>query len=228
MAEVDYIQKLRDDTIEQFKDKPIIDAFHEAIGIQLNDVRQFYEDLRDKRGVQTATGAQLDGAGDIVVLTRTEAGELACLNKSVYVLEDEDYRKYIIFKIWKNSNNCTYYDVIKALRMFWDRPLYYREDPEYPATMVFETDKLDETVDIKKLFDAPIIRAAGVGVKIIANVWAEEMGCTVWISGGMGKGFIKTDLPEFPFPDLEDTMQPVPAFSELHKTVLPEFQNMEA
>ncbi len=56
---VDYIQKLRDDLVEQFKGKPVIDALMEAVGDELNEVRQFYEDLRDKRNIQTAVGKQL-------------------------------------------------------------------------------------------------------------------------------------------------------------------------
>ena len=60
---VDYIQKLRDDLVEQFKDKPVIDALMEVVGDELNEVRQFYEDLRDKRNIQTAIGKQLDGIG---------------------------------------------------------------------------------------------------------------------------------------------------------------------
>ena len=60
---VDYIQKLRDDLVEQFKGKPVIDALMEAVGDELNEVRQFYEDLRDKRNIQTAIGKQLDGIG---------------------------------------------------------------------------------------------------------------------------------------------------------------------
>ena len=56
----DYVQKLRDDLVEQFKGKPVIDALMEAIGDELNEVRQFYEDLRDKRNIQTAVGKQLD------------------------------------------------------------------------------------------------------------------------------------------------------------------------
>lgn len=51
---VDYVELLREDLVDQFKEKPVIDALMEAIGTQLNDVRQFYEDLRDKRGIQTA------------------------------------------------------------------------------------------------------------------------------------------------------------------------------
>ena len=65
----DYVQKLRDDLVEQFKGKPVIDALMEAVGDELNEVRQFYEDLRDKRNIQTAVGKQLDGIGDNAVLT---------------------------------------------------------------------------------------------------------------------------------------------------------------
>lgn len=55
----DYVQKLRDDLVEQFKGKPVIDALMEAVGDELNEVRQFYEDLRDKRNIQTAVGKSL-------------------------------------------------------------------------------------------------------------------------------------------------------------------------
>ena len=135
---VDYIQKLRDDLVEQFKDKPVIDALMEVVGDELNEVRQFYEDLRDKRNIQTAIGKQLDGIGGNAVLTRLEAGALACTRESVYVLNDDDYRTYLIYKIWKNTNRCTYYDIIRAFKMFWDKPLHYREDPDVPATLIFE------------------------------------------------------------------------------------------
>ena len=134
----DYVQKLRDDLVEQFKGKPVIDALMEAVGDELNEVRQFYEDLRDKRNIQTAVGKQLDGIGDNAVLTRLEAGALACAKESVYVLDDDAYRTYLIYKIWKNTNNCTYYDIIRAFKMFWDKPLHYREDPAIPATMPAE------------------------------------------------------------------------------------------
>ena len=89
----DYVQKLRDDLVEQFKGKPVIDALMEAVGDELNEVRQFYEDLCDKRNIQTAIGKQLDGIGGNAVLTRLEAGALACTRESVYVLNDDDYRR---------------------------------------------------------------------------------------------------------------------------------------
>ena len=221
----DYVELLRGDLVEQFKEKPVIDALVSAIGEQLNDVRRFYEDLRDRRGLQTSMGQQLDGIGDIVVLSRLEAGALACINESVYVLDDESYRRYLIFKVWKNTNNCTYHDVIKALRMFWPKPLYYREDPSEPATMVFETDMLSPEDDVPKLLNAPLIKAAGVGIKVIARTESPEMMDLLTVEGLMGRGYTSTVLPEIPVAEsMEDTVRPIPAFRNITQTKLPEME----
>ena len=222
---LDYVELLRGDLVEQFKEKPVIDAVISAIGEQLNDVRKFYEDLRDRRGIHTSMGQQLDGVGDIVVLSRLEAGELACVNESVYVLDDERYRQYLIYKVWRNTNNCTYHDVMKALRMFWPKPLYYREDPEVPATMVFETDMLSPEDDVPKLLNAPLIKAAGVGIKVIAKTETPEMMDMLTADGLMGRGYTSTVLPEIPVPvSMEDTVRPIPAFENITQTKLPEME----
>ena len=221
----DYVELLRGDLVDQFKEKPVIDALVSAIGEQLNDVWRFYEDLRDRRGLQTSMGQQLDGVGDLVVLSRLEAGALACINESVYVLDDESYRRYLIFKVWKNTNNCTYHDVIKALRMFWPKPLYYREDPAEPATMVFETDMLSPEDDVPKLLNAPLIKAAGVGIKVIARTESPEMMDLLTVEGLMGRGYTSTVLPEIPVAEsLEDTVRPIPAFRNITQTKLPEME----
>lgn len=222
---VDYTEKLRQDLLEQFKEKPVIDALICAVGEQLTDLHRFFTALRDERGVLTAIGKQLDGVGDIVCLSREEAGALACTAESVYVLDDEQYRDYLIFKIWKNTNNCTYHDVIKALRMFWPKPLYYREDPSEPATMVFETDMLSPEDDVPKLLNAPLIKAAGVGIKVIARTESPEMMDLLTVEGLMGRGYTSTVLPEIPVAEsLEDTVRPIPAFRNITQTKLPEME----
>lgn len=48
----DYVELLRKDLVEQFREKPVIDALVEAVGLQLGDAARFYEDLRDRRGLQ--------------------------------------------------------------------------------------------------------------------------------------------------------------------------------
>ena len=221
----DFVEKLKSDLVEQFKGKPHIEALMEVIGEQLQDVADFYEDLRTLRGIHTALGKQLDGVGDIVVLSRLEAGELACVNESVYVLDDGRYRQYLIYKVWRNTNNCTYHDVMKALRMFWPKPLYYREDPEVPATMVFETDMLSPEDDVPKLLNAPLIKAAGVGIKVIARTETPEMMDMLTVEGLMGRGYTSTVLPEIPVPvSMEDTVRPIPSFSNITQTKLPEME----
>lgn len=224
---VDFVEKLREDLVEQFKEKPVIDAVMEAIGIQFNDLYRFYSDLKEKRAIHTAFGKQLDGVGDIAVLTRMEAGELACLNESTYVLDDESYRTFLIYKIWKNTNDCTYYDIIKAFRMFWDKPLYYKEDPEVPATMIFETDALTPEDDVTKLLTAPFIKAAGVAIKVIATTETPEMTAEVPVTGIMGRGYMSTTLPEIPVGiDFADTVRLSPAVQNITQTKLPEIEEV--
>ena len=225
---VDYIQKLRDDLVEQFKGKPVIDALMEAVGDELNEVRQFYEDLRDKRNIQTAVGKQLDGIGDNAVLTRLEAGALACTKESVYVLNDDDYRTYLIYKIWKNTNRCTYYDIIRAFKMFWDKPLHYREDPDVPATMIFETEALTPEDDVSKLLNAPLIKAAGVAIMVVAKTESPEMVADVPMQAILGRGYMTTTLPEIAVgEDFIDTVLPVPAAQNIAQTKLPEIEEDE-
>lgn len=225
---VDYIELLKRDLVEQFKEKPVIDALMEAIGRQLNDVRLFFEDLKTKRSVEESVGKQLDGVGDIVVLTRKEAGELACIPESVFVLEDDEYRRFLIYKIWKNTNRCTYYDIIHSFQMFWDKPLYYREDEEQPATMIFETEELAPEDNAQALLNAPFVKAAGVGIKVIAYTTSPEMRCTLPVTGILGRGYQSTTLPEIPVGiDFEDTVKPVPAFQNIMQTKLPEMEVSE-
>lgn len=164
---IDVLERLYKDFVEQFRGKPNTRALVEALGRQLEDLYRFFIQLRDERSVSAAIGQQLDGIGDIVCLSRFEAGKLACTNESVYVLEDEVYRDYLIYKIWKNTNICTYYDILKAIRMFWDKPLYFTEDPNEPATLLWEipADQLREDGLTIKRF--PMVRAAGVGTRYL-------------------------------------------------------------
>lgn len=199
---VDYVVDLKKDLVTQFREQPRIEALCEVVEEQLDDIIQFYADLRDKRNVYTAEGKQLDGIGQIVVLSRADAGELANYKEPTFVMGDEEYRKYLIFKIWKNTNTCTYYDVQTAFKMFWDKPLYYSEypnqplDTQYPATMVFETSVCKPEDHVEQLFSLPFIKAAGVAVIIVAYTEADEMEYTLTANSHLGRGYMETTLPE--------------------------------
>ncbi len=220
---VDYVERLRSDLVEQFKYKPVIDALMEAVGEQLADVSIFFEELRNLRWLHTAEGKQLDGIGDIVVLNRKEAGELASFTQPDYIIDDEQYKTYLIYKIWKNTCVCTYKDIIKAFKMFWDKPLYYSESIDEPATMRFETDDLRPEDDAQKILNAPFIKAAGVGIHITAKTVNPMMGTYIGIKTLIGRGAMVTILPEIEIDiPLDDTAEIIPASQNVAQTVLPE------
>lgn len=199
--ELEYSVDLKKDLVTQFQEQPNISALAEVIEEQFRSVCDFFTELKVRRWLDQAEGIQLDRIGDIVCLSRGEAGYMACIDQSVEVLPDDEYRKYLIFKIWKNTNNCTYYDVLKAFRMFWDKPLYYHEDPDKPATMLFETSVMKPgEMDVLKLFQAPIIRAAGVGIWITAITQADEQTSQLYTMSHLGRGLVVTPIPEV-FPE---------------------------
>lgn len=192
----DYVKSLKRDLLEQFKGKEKIEALVEVVGEQLQEVYDFYEQLRTQRDVHSAVGKQLDGVGDIAVLTRMEAGQLAGNPIPFDIIDDETYRLYLIYKILKNTCDCTYPNIIKAFKMFWDRPLYYSEDPEQPATMIFDTGEMPGFVDTSPLFKIPLLRAAGVTLKIYART-STDMGVSkLHIIGGLGYAINESSLPE--------------------------------
>lgn len=160
----DYIKKLKADLVEQFRGKPNIEALVEVIGEQFEDLVEFFEQLRIKRTLYEAEGKQLDGIGDIVVLSRLEAAKMYGLT-SAAELPDDVYRKYLIFKILKNTCNCTYYDIMKAIGMFWNGPpLKYSEDPQKPATIIFDFDVTPDIAD--QVLGLPFVKAGGVGLNM--------------------------------------------------------------
>ena len=191
----DFVTKLKQDLVEQFRGKANIEALMEVVGIELQEVFDFYEQLRTQRSVDTAVGKQLDGVGDIAVMTRKEAGQLAGNPIPFEVIDDDTYRQYLIYKILKNTCDCTYPDIIKAFRMFWDRPLYYTEDSEQPATMIFDTGELPGDVDTTPLFKTPLIRAAGVTLKLYARTSVEMDTAWLRLRSGLGYAVTVTQLP---------------------------------
>lgn len=196
MADFDYRQSVEKDTLEQFRGQPNIQVLHDVLAKQLQDVADFFLQLKELRNLSDAVGAQLDGIGDIVVLSREEASEYARAARIGDASDDEIYRKYLFYKVMKNTNNCTYPELIKAFRMFWEKPLYYREDPEYPATMFLDTGVLTPDDHAEDLLSSPIIKAAGVGIHITATTESPPVAGELHVTPVAGRGMAITKLPE--------------------------------
>lgn len=161
---VDYGELLRKDLVEQFRGKQKIETILGALGAQLNDLRKFYEDLRDYRNVHVATGEQLDMCGDITGRSRQDAAKMAYLQLAD--MENDDlYRRYVLHKMLANTTDCSYYEVIKAFRMLYDESkTYYIEDYTRPATIILQV-PMEEDGRVPAVTDNLTIKPAGVGVE---------------------------------------------------------------
>ena len=174
-AEIDYFQKLYDDLIQQFKGKEKITIFQKAMARQLQEVHAFFHELRIMRWLQTAEGIQLDGIGNIVDMSRTDALVLLQMAGRNVPMDDELYRKLLWFKIFLNTSDGTYTDVARTLKKFWpDTPFHYSEYTDIPATMFFTSEPVPLTTDFRILRIASRVKAAGVSLQFIIQAEVNE------------------------------------------------------
>lgn len=164
MLEIDYRETVASDLLEQFRGQTNNMVLVESYAVQFQEVYEVLVSLLTMLDIDKCTGHQLDIIGDIVVLSRYDARVLVGKNHDGEILDDDLYRKFIKYKILLNTNDCTYWSIMQGIKMFWKNPLHYTEDPQYPATMVFETEPLTSDEDISALLTAPIPRPGGVGI----------------------------------------------------------------
>lgn len=156
---LDVIEK---DFPEQFRRRKN-DVICKAFDRQMQEVSDLFTALETAQTIEKASGKQLDCIGDIVGLTRFEAAAMISNADKVESLDDAYYRKMLLYQILRNRCDCTYYDVIKSVNMLWDGPkLKYTEDPEQPATIIFDFDSKKELGE--RISNMPFVKAGGVGV----------------------------------------------------------------
>lgn len=189
-----YTEKLTEDLLEQFRGKPNTTAVIKAIAAQMQDLYVALEGIREAKNIELATGKQLDMIGDIVKLTRQEAGAMGL--ETISDLSDDMYRRYLKYKLFINSNRCTYKEVMQAMKQFWPySPLVYSESLEKPATIHLSTVVLDPTKDPESLFMITKTKAAGVAVEIEATTgttFSQDVGT----GGSLFEGLSTTHLPQ--------------------------------
>lgn len=159
------IKGIETDFPEQFKNRKNLTALCVAFNRQFTELADVFQAVCDSSDIDRASGAQLDKIGDIVGLTRAQAG-LLC-GQTIYfdVVDDERYRRYLKYKAFRNSNDCTYYSLITSLKAILgnDVQIEYREDKEFPATVIVDVSADgDGTVYLGEI---PPIKPAGVGVE---------------------------------------------------------------
>lgn len=192
----EYFQKLHDDLSQQFKGKPNIVVFQKAMAKQLDELYAFFYALRTMRRLQDAEGVQLDGIGNIVGMSRTEALIWSNLAGLVVPMDDKLYRMYLWFKIFLNTSDGTYADVARTIAKFWpDTPFYYSERIDAPATMFFTSEPMPITTDLRVLGIASKAKSAGVSLHLVMR--AEENKTSDFYTSA-ASGFMETYVFEWP------------------------------
>ena len=211
MVDFVYAEKLEDDLLTQFRGQKNNTAIMRSYARQLQEVYAFLKSLLSLLDLDTCTGPQLDLIGEIVVLSRYDARVIVGDAYEGQILDDDLYRKIIKYKILKNTSDCTYWSIMKGIKMFWDKPLYYREDPEQPAVMILETGVLAPEDHAEDLFSVPIIKAGGVGIHLRATTETPPFEPDLHITPVLGRGMAITELPELEpeMPDLSLRVTPV-------------------
>lgn len=165
------IKGIETDLPEQFKNRENTAALCEVLNKQLTDIAAVLDAVESQTSIDNAVGVQLDRIGEIVGLTRAEAG-LLC-GQTIYfdVVDDERYRRYLKYKAFHNSNDCNYYSLINSMKAILGSStvIEYTEDPDFPATIILDIQAADgETV---YLGDIPPIKPAGVKVEYMVEAF---------------------------------------------------------
>lgn len=152
------------DMPQQFQGKRNIEILVRALAHQLEEVEAVLREINELTDIDTAHGKNLDYVGDIVCMSRKEAGELVRQRYEEPVISDERYREYLRYKVLRNTSDCTYWDIMQALDILWDvtRATYY-EKAERPATIFIGLPAVDIEDPDPAEGKPQILKPGGVG-----------------------------------------------------------------
>lgn len=173
-----------EDIPQQFQGKKRIEALISAFSKQMEELQQVFTQLDLETDLDSAVGKNLDMVGDIVTLTRKQAGVLAGIDVEDPVISDERYRQFLKYQMLVNTNECTYHDLMDGLALLWNvSPIYYREDEALPAVIILTMPFLTPGGKVVTLGEIPMVKPAGVRIEFEYFIKAiVEIAFNFWIS----------------------------------------------
>lgn len=173
-----------EDLPQQFQNKEHIETLIRAFSKQIEELLEVFRQLDTQTDLESAVGNNLDMVGDIVTLTRKEAGILAGIDVEDPVISDERYRQFLKYQMLVNTNECTYHDLMNGLALLWDvSPIYYKEEPALPAVIILTMPFLTPGGKVVTLGEVPMVKPAGVRIEFQYYIQAiVEIAFNFWIS----------------------------------------------
>jgi hypothetical protein len=149
-----FYERFRPLLLEQYKDAENLNLILEALSTPFEDLDQVNLDIKNLLNLEEADGAQLDLIGDIVGEKRSGR-------------DDEEYLRWIKFRIFANTSRGFVDDVVKALKFITQATkVIYSDNP--PASYTIYTDGPVVPSNINELMDK--LSAAGVSLIVYASV----------------------------------------------------------
>lgn len=178
------LDKWIEDLPQQFQGKDNIEILIKAFSKQIEELIEVFNQLDTQTDLESAVGKNLDMVGDIVTLTRKEAGILAGIDVEDPVISDERYRQFLKYQMLVNTNECTYKDLMDGLALLWDvSPIYYLEDPALPAVIILTMPFLTPGGRTVTLGEVPMVKPAGVRIEFQYYIKViVEIAFNFWIS----------------------------------------------
>lgn len=179
----------------QYRGAPILESFVKSLYQPLNDLHGALSDLLDKRTLDKAVGAQLDGIGEIVGIRRLfqrdrtawafgfkgqtltkgfgEAPFFDALDASQQgvsdYLADDDYRNLIRFKISLNNGHATSAEIYTAMRYVFNATHVLVEETG-DASLKIYFDRESAPGFVLEAPEAFVPRAAGVRLEMFGEL----------------------------------------------------------
>jgi hypothetical protein len=178
-----YIERTVGLLIEQFRrEKPRMVGVVSAVADQCQKIEDTLFDLLRFRGIQNATGAQLDRIGGIVGLSRTGV--------------DDQYRSDLYFQIAINTSHSTPEDLIQILQKVTKATtIDYIES--YPAGVVMTINKALAPIPSNILIQIRRVKPGGVRLNLTFNdssipfIFGQDVGSVAPLPF-VGEGFGET------------------------------------
>ncbi len=151
IKQTDHAGKAKANLLEEFKGLPNWEKLLDVYSRQIQDLEDMFFELIEKRFIDDAVGAQLDGLGRIIGAPRNG-------------LADEPYRVQLRVQIRINRSSGTVEDIISVVALLATNPVHVRIFP--PASFVVTLNDAVATVPVELAAPVGNARMAGVGTSI--------------------------------------------------------------
>ena len=212
-------ERMIEHLIMQFGNSPILHIILNAFGAELDELRQAYDDLLNKRWIDTGSGIQLDNIGVLIDRSRRINGSIqleffaffdqpnalsfgvgrfrdtpAVSYLASSTLDDESYRAVLWHKIAQNTATGTAENTIESVKFIYSAPyVTLTELHNAKIGIGIGRDLNDNDIILARALDLSI-RAGGVGVDFVTEIPSDFFGFVDQNAKGFDVGVLPTAI----------------------------------